>query len=119
MCILFLGCVDKMPKTASSLVDPDTMLLGEISGPVNFNFVIKSVGSDTLKILKFASSCGCTKVDLNKKAIAPGDSADMTGTYTPEVAGPFEKTIVLNLNTREKFKVLRIKGICDSLPVKK
>jgi hypothetical protein len=62
---------------------------------IDFNFVIKSVGSDTLNILKLASSCGCTKVDLNKKVIAPGDITNTTGTYTPEFAGPFEKTIFL------------------------
>lgn len=38
-------------------------------------FWLKSVGDDTLKVLKIIPGCGCTQAPLLKKEIAPGDSA--------------------------------------------
>ncbi|MEZ5359185.1 MAG: DUF1573 domain-containing protein [Candidatus Zixiibacteriota bacterium] len=38
-------------------------------------FWLKSVGKDTLKVLKVIPGCGCTQAPLDKKEIAPGDSA--------------------------------------------
>jgi hypothetical protein len=109
------SCTQNETKRAALRANRDTIELNRVSGPTNFKFTILSVGNDTLKIFKHATSCGCTQVSVSKTNILPGDSAFITGLYTPEVKGPFEKTIVLNLNSKEKFKVLRIRGECDSL----
>jgi hypothetical protein len=40
-------------------------------------FTMKSVGTETLKITKVVPGCGCTKVPLTKKELAPGESTDL------------------------------------------
>jgi hypothetical protein len=40
-------------------------------------FTMKSVGTDTLKITKVVPGCGCTKVPLVKRELAPGESTDL------------------------------------------
>jgi hypothetical protein len=107
---LIASCSQNKLKKAEMKMVQDVIDMKLVSKPVNFQFQIKSVGTDTLKIFKYASSCGCTDVSLAKNNIPPGDSAFLNGTYKPEANGNFEKTIVLNTNTAEKFKVLRIKG---------
>ena len=109
--MIIASCGQKIPKKAEIKILSDTIDLKTVNRAINFHFQIKSVGSDTLKIFKYASSCGCTDVSLAKTIIPPGDSAFLSGTYKPEANGKFEKTIVLNTNTAEKFKVLRIKGV--------
>jgi hypothetical protein len=108
---LIASCSQNKLKKAEMKIVQDEIDIKLVSEPVNFQFQIKSVGTDTLKIFKYASSCGCTNVSLLKSFIPPGDSAFLNGTYKPEANGKFEKTIVLNTNTAEKFKVLRIKGL--------
>jgi len=61
----------------------------EIAGPVfdfgkvtqhtdiSHTFWIKSVGTDTLRILKVEPGCGCTKAPLRDSVLAPGDSTDL------------------------------------------
>ena len=53
---------------------------------VSHVFWLKSVGDETLKIVRIKPGCGCTKVPLEKSEIAVGDSARMeiifeTGRY--------------------------------------
>ncbi len=48
---------------------------------VSHEFTIKNIGSDTLKILKVRSSCGCTVAKLKKDELAPGDSTTINVTF--------------------------------------
>lgn len=41
---------------------------------VSHIFWLKSVGDDTLEIVKVTTSCGCTKAPVEKSKLAPGDS---------------------------------------------
>lgn len=114
-CMILTSCSQNTDKVSAIKVRHDTLQLNHVKGPVDFTFTIFSVGNDTLKILKHATSCGCTQVSIDKKAIAPGDSAVLKGVYTPEVKGRFEKTIVLNTNDKKKFHVLRLRGFSDTM----
>ena len=44
---------------------------------ISHTFWIKSVGTDTLRILKVEPGCGCTKAPLRDSVLAPGDSTDL------------------------------------------
>ena len=85
------------PKTELS---EDTFDFGYVvqRAKVSHDFWIKSVGDDSLKIVKVIPGCGCTQVPLEKRDIASGDSAKLeiifsTGLYQNEITkGPRIKT---------------------------
>jgi hypothetical protein len=45
-------------------------------------FWIKSVGDEDLKITEVNTGCSCTKAPLTKKIIAPGDSTELSVTFS-------------------------------------
>ena len=49
---------------------------------VSHLFWIKSVGTDTLKILEIKPGCGCTRAPVKKKEIAGGDSTELEIIYS-------------------------------------
>ena len=71
------------------------------------SFWIKSVGDDTLRIIKIVPGCGCTKAPVTDTLIAPGDSTRMditfsTGSYRGYVS---KKPYVLSNVGNEKTYV--------------
>ena len=48
---------------------------------LSHSFWIKSVGEDTLRIIKIVPGCGCTKAPVTDTLIAPGDSTRMDITF--------------------------------------
>ncbi|MFN5218312.1 MAG: DUF1573 domain-containing protein [Sphingomonadales bacterium] len=115
LCICLCNCGKNTPKEAVLKSENDSLNLGIVHDSADFAFKIKSVGNDTLKVLKLASGCGCTQVATEKTNIPPGDSTLLKGRYTPETLGEFEKSIVINTNTEKKFHVLRIRGTSKSI----
>lgn len=49
---------------------------------LSHSFWIKSVGDDTLRIIKIVPGCGCTKAPVTDTLIAPGDSTRMDITFS-------------------------------------
>lgn len=57
------------------------------------DFWLKSVGDDTVKIVRLWPGCGCTQIPLEDSTIAPGDSLPMTIIFnTGRFMGPVHKT---------------------------
>ncbi len=44
-------------------------------------FTVKSVGEDTLKIVRVRPTCGCTAAPLAKRKLAPGESTELTAIF--------------------------------------
>ena len=40
-------------------------------------YTIQNLGDENLKIEKIKSSCGCTRADITRKVIPPGETADL------------------------------------------
>ena len=67
--------------------------------PVIHRYWAYSVGTDTLKISRVRSSCGCTSVPLTKKNIAPGDSVSLELKFdTKRFKGQIAKTAAVESN---------------------
>ncbi len=71
----------------------------ENKGEYPFTFVVKNAGDQELEITRVRAGCSCTKVDLKKDKLAPGESTEMTGVLTTKgIEGPVQKGIILTSN---------------------
>lgn len=76
---------------------------------VSHTFWIKSIGTDTLRILKVIPGCGCTKAPLQDSVLAPGDSTSLEIIFeTKSFRGFVAKKPYLETNISEEKTYLRI-----------
>jgi hypothetical protein len=94
-------------KIYDSPKDLGQLKLGK-SYPVKFKIV--NNGTAQLHIDTVSVSCDCTEPSFLKKMIAPGDSADLTVTFTPYDKGPFSKVMVVKSNADSIFSVISFSG---------
>jgi hypothetical protein len=60
---------------------------------------VKNGGDQPLVISQVKPGCACTKVDMKKKELAPGEATEMTGTLATHGAeGLMDKSIVIGSN---------------------
>jgi len=91
---------------------------------LSHSFWIKSVGEDTLRIIKIVPGCGCTKAPITDTLIAPGDSTRMdiifsTGSYRGYVSKkPYLLTNVGNEKTYVKIHAQVFPNPNDIGPIK-
>ena len=76
MLALFTGSAQAVPKMVLEETQFDFGYVPQ-QAKITHVFWLKSVGDDSLKILKVTPGCGCTKAPLEKSIIAPGDSAKL------------------------------------------
>lgn len=81
----------------------------EQNKPATCEFKITNKGTTALVIATVSPSCGCTTPEYTKDPIAPGKSGFVKATYNAATAGPFSKTITINLSNGTT-EVLTIKG---------
>jgi len=74
-------------------------------------FKFKNIGPAEAKITSVNSSCSCTKVTLEKMNYAPGESGEVTATFTIGVRTGLQEKIILveSNNPALPKKVLRMK----------
>lgn len=99
---LALLCPAGLRSAPAIVVDPPTANLGrqvENKGEYNFRFTVKNTGDEVLQITRVRPGCSCTKVELKKTELAPGESTEMTGVLTTRgVEGLMSKGIILTSN---------------------
>ncbi|MCK5126755.1 MAG: DUF1573 domain-containing protein [candidate division Zixibacteria bacterium] len=74
--VAVLVCSSLVSAQAQLQIPDDSFDFGIVpnNSKSSHTYWLKSVGTDTLKILKVIPGCGCTRVPLRNKTIAPGDS---------------------------------------------
>lgn len=72
----YYSVVTAAPKSAFSEMSYDFGFVPQ-HAKISHNFVISSVGSDSLKIVKVIPGCGCTKAPLDKSDLAVGESTNL------------------------------------------
>lgn len=83
----------------------------EADGPVTHEFIFTNTGDAPLIIVSAKASCGCTKPQIPKAPIKPGESAKVRVTYNPVGRpGEFEKNIRVTTNLEDRTS-LKIKGV--------
>jgi len=81
-------------------------------GPLDCTFKLKNVSSKPIVVYSVVSSCGCTNVNWTKSPLKPGESADITATYSnDEGPYPFDKTLTVYVSGVESPIILKIKGV--------
>lgn len=80
-------------------------------------FWLKSVGTDTLRIVKVTPGCGCTQAPIDKDELPPKDSTRLeiifnTGSYM----GPVEKTPRFSLNDSIGEHVIHFRANVEQRP---
>lgn len=89
----------------------------ELNGDGTYNFEFTNTGNEPLILSKPRSSCGCTVPQWPKEPILPGETNEIKVTYNTHKAGPFNKTVTVYSNAKNKSTVLlRIKGKVEKTP---
>lgn len=78
--------------------------------PVSHDFSFVNTTKQTVIISTVKPSCGCTATNYTKTPIKPGEKGTITATFNAAAAGPFSKSVTVNLNEGEAPKILTIKG---------
>ena len=103
-------------------VTDDTFVFGKTTqgAVVTHSFWIKSIGTDTLRIVEVEPGCGCTQAPLLDSTLAPGDSTRLEITLnTRNFRGFVDKrpSFVTNAGPDRNFLKLYAEMITDSTPV--
>lgn len=101
---------DDLPKLKLS---NDTIRIGQVrqGDSVHATVELRNEGKKTLIIRKLGFSCGCTAAQLTRSVLQTRERATLVITYLNE--GDFNeisKTIVIENNSPEPFKVLHLSG---------
>lgn len=73
------------------------------AGEYTYTIVVKNSGDETLQITNVRAGCSCTKVNLKKQTLAPGESTEMTGALTTTgIEGTMSKGIILTTNDPQR-----------------
>ena len=75
----------------------------------------KNVGDQPLVIQKAFGSCGCTKPTFTEKAIAPGESGQITITYNPtnRRIGSFRGMVTIMANGKKPVERINLEGTSE------
>lgn len=73
-------------------------------------FTLTNTGDNVLVIYDVITSCGCTKVEYDKKGIRPGEKTELTVIYEAEKAEHFSKTITVYCNASDSPLRLKVAG---------
>jgi len=73
-------------------------------------FVLTNVGENQLVVHDVVTSCGCTKVEYNKRPVCPGDTLELKVTYEAEETGHFRKSLTVYCNTENSPLRLSVRG---------
>ena len=73
-------------------------------------FRITNTGSSLLMVQDVITSCGCTKVEYDKRPVPPGWSMDLKVIYEAEESGHFTKVVTVYSNAETSPVRLRIAG---------
>ena len=73
-------------------------------------FRITNSGSSLLMVQDVVTSCGCTKVEYDKRPVPPGQTMDLKVKYEAEESGHFAKVVTVYSNAETSPVRLRITG---------
>lgn len=107
-----MACSSGVKKPVLTL-EKDTIQVGTIKRGDSILVSIKvfNSGDDTLKLTDLAMSCGCTKGVFTSNTVIPGQIVSISLEYkNAGDIGSFDKSVVIENNSDNPFKILRIQG---------
>ncbi|MEQ8583985.1 MAG: DUF1573 domain-containing protein [Marinoscillum sp.] len=91
----------------STTLDLGTVKAGT-SQAIAFEFTNES--ESPVYIQEAKGSCGCTKVEYPREAIAPGSTASITASFQSSKVGMFKKNIKIKTSTSDEYTYLYFSG---------
>lgn len=79
--------------------------------PITAEFELRNKGLRHLTISDVKTDCGCTKVELPKKSIGPGEKYTLRLTYDARMLGHFQKQAAIYHNGSKKPTYVKMKGV--------
>lgn len=80
-------------------------------GPVSCSFTATNMSSSPVVIQSVTTSCGCTSVKWERKAVKPGQKTSISVTYSnDEGPYPFDKTLTVKLEGERRPILLHVRG---------
>lgn len=102
-----VGGIAEFDKTVHDFGD---ILLSD--GKQSCTFKVKNISSKPMLIHSVITSCGCTDVKWTREPIKPGESGEISATYTnDEGPYPFDKGLTVYISGIGKPVVLRLRGV--------
>ena len=78
---MLVACSSAPPRIA---VEPTSQDLGEVPQKIlNLTYTVRNQGGSPLHINKVSTSCDCTKAEVERKVIPPGESTPLRVTLDP------------------------------------
>lgn len=81
--IATLGALAAKPEVSFDSKTFDFGTVRESSKPVQTEFTMTNVGTETVAILSASTTCGCSKAEYPTKPLAPGKSAKIKVRFNP------------------------------------
>ena len=91
--------------------DIDLGLILDTTAPVELFIPIKNVSNRTITILKLSKDCSCISVTIDKRKLAPGETATLR--YSANISGRtgrFASDIVIESDASEQLDEIQISG---------
>lgn len=118
---LFLACIISLQNCNNekeiakilecSETEYDFGTVASTSVPLSHTFVLKNISQSDCYIELISTSCSCVTVKYNKKRILPGDTEEITLTFSSQdYSGKFNKSAIVYISNIKNPFALRIKG---------
>ena len=108
------GQVDATPKGTVTQMSVDRTVLDFGTFPKEEkqqrSFVLTNTGDNLLVVHDVVTSCGCTKVEYDKRPVRPGGTLELKVTYEAEKPGHFSKSLRVYSNTEDSPLRLSVRG---------
>jgi len=109
---------EAMIGPADLVFSPPMVELGTVPQEAGTEVTVsyENVGTSEARIVDVKSSCNCTVPSLSKRTLLPGESAELTVTYTPGPnTGEVHQTVLVYLEGQEEPVLLHIQGQIDRM----
>lgn len=115
--VFFLGIIYSCSSGPKIEFANNELQIGEVKAGTSKKVTtkLKNTGRDTLIIQNVSAGCHCTKVDIDKNKVPPGEESDLALTYfANENMSSNEEikiAVIVRSNTIKKFDEFYINGI--------
>lgn len=83
--------------------------MNEDDEPVTFRYCFRNVSERNVNISRLVSTCSCASASVDKRIVAPGDSAVISVKYSPKGhPGRFERKVFVYTGDEEPAAVLKL-----------
>ncbi len=100
--VIVSSCTTAVPQIELSTTSFNLGDINPADGIRTESFGVKNIGTAPLNITGVSTSCGCTKAEVDKEVLQPGEQAQLTVSYDPRIhkglVGPIKRIVYIQSN---------------------